>query len=861
MSRSIIILILFSLFLIDLPSDDTIVEALQFTPSNHTPLTTSEMGQLERAEWFDLMHGSQARGTWKKIEYHHQMAIQSAQKWSPNFKSNCLSSATANNKIIGQWIERGSSNQSGSVLKTNYLPQEDEIWLISDGGTLWKGDRSGNQWTVVNETIRFDGSLLYFIQHDDRFRILTLINEIPHYSEDNGLTWKPARGLTLNQGGQTKDPIVFNKGFNNYFFILAQSEDNANVQLYRSNDDGSEFNAVLSLAETSLDQVKLMQPHFSEDLFLIKKSPDHEGTQLIKVDIEENTLISLSNNEAFKFFEAPLNLEGWKQDTLYHFYSYNTFYDQKKGRITSQLFYSKDKGINWEFRSTLPHPPWEVGLFIDPNHPEKLYYGEVECFVSSNEGKNWALINPWREYYKNPDLFLHADVMNFGAFETEEGVPFMLVGHHGGLHVSYDGLSTLKNISLDGLNISQYYSVKSLDDLIVAGSQDQGLQWANGNSDEILPFDQKIIGDFGHLTFTNDQSALWAVYPGGIVAYISDIPSGNFDEVFQLGSPNRTVWLPPIVENPLLEEDAVLLAGGSITERDSGSFLINISHTGNGNLEASAFNYDFHFHSNGGHLSALAISPIAPSLWYAATDNGYFFVSENAGSDWSKNESFVLEGAPIYGQVIHPSAINPNIVYFGGSGYSNDPLFISNTKGQHFTSLSQGLPPTLIYDLVADEGEEIFFAATESGPYCYLKEDETWYPLNSGCAPNQSYWSVEWLQKSRTVRFGTFGRGIWDFKIDQLTSTTNSLVRSPILVFPNPTVDQLKIDLQQTFEGISPIKIKIFNQKGQIVFLSELVPMKQVHTLDISELASGHYFLSIQQNKTQYAHKFLKVSD
>ena len=34
-------------------------------------------------------------------------------------------------------------------------------------------------------------------------------------------------------------------------------------------------------------------------------------------------------------------------------------------------------------------------------------------------------------------------------------------------------------------------------------------------------------------------------------------------------------------------------------------------------------------------------------------------------------------------------------------------------------------------------------------------------------APDQTYWSVEYIDEINTARFGTYGRGIWDFVIDE----------------------------------------------------------------------------------------------
>ena len=34
-------------------------------------------------------------------------------------------------------------------------------------------------------------------------------------------------------------------------------------------------------------------------------------------------------------------------------------------------------------------------------------------------------------------------------------------------------------------------------------------------------------------------------------------------------------------------------------------------------------------------------------------------------------------------------------------------------------------------------------------------------------APDQTYWSVDFVPEINTARFGTYGRGIWDFVLDE----------------------------------------------------------------------------------------------
>jgi len=71
-----------------------------------------------------------------------------------------------------------------------------------------------------------------------------------------------------------------------------------------------------------------------------------------------------------------------------------------------------------------------------------------------------------------------------------------------------------------------------------------------------------------------------------------------------------------------------------------------------------------------------------------------------------------------------------------------------------------------VYELAGTPDDEYFFAATEVGPYVYIAEDEEWVDLAGISAPDQTYWSVEYIPELNTARFGTYGRGIWDFIMD-----------------------------------------------------------------------------------------------
>ena len=106
------------------------------------------------------------------------------------------------------------------------------------------------------------------------------------------------------------------------------------------------------------------------------------------------------------------------------------------------------------------------------------------------------------------------------------------------------------------------------------------------------------------------------------------------------------------------------------------------------------------------------------------------------------------------------------MVIIGGSGYSNPPVYISYNHGNNFEPLNNGLPNTLVYEITGTPDDSYFFAATEVGPYIYINNEGTWKNLADIYAPDQTYWSVEYIPELNTARFGTYGRGIWDFIIN-----------------------------------------------------------------------------------------------
>jgi len=96
-----------------------------------------------------------------------------------------------------------------------------------------------------------------------------------------------------------------------------------------------------------------------------------------------------------------------------------------------------------------------------PSDPETMIYGEVNIYNTKSGGKQWFKISDWWEYYNDVFGKIHADIMDIEEYVDPEGNPFTLISNHGGISETRDGGTTMKNIGLVGLNVSQYYDVRT----------------------------------------------------------------------------------------------------------------------------------------------------------------------------------------------------------------------------------------------------------------------------------------------------------------------------------------------------------------------------------------------------------------
>ncbi len=711
--------------------------------------------KIKRKQFFKRMHRSHPDDNWEEMDLiSKNKRIEKVLELRQNIISKKMNQSykpieKISNNLMGYWQERGSNNLAGRILTADIDWQNNLIYCASDGGNIWRGNMNGENWTSLNDYMQIKGiHFLRIIQTDIDKKILIANSDNFYFSENEGQTIEMSNGLSfLSQwdGNYIKRVIITNE---NIIYLLANEGTgnwNAMATIYKSTDYGKNFSKIINLDTISNQDVNHFDiwtnRYMQSAIYLIHDNQFYKLNNLDELEFISN--IPTSNND-------ENILTGGMGSNYPFFYAH----------IGGEIYQSINNGNSWINRGE--RPQWYFNLqnsFNSSNlNRDLIFWGGMEVFKSNNGASSWTLINNWWEYYGNESNKLHADIPEIRFFLDSDFNEVALISTDGGLYISYDNLETVQNISMNGLGVSQYYSTytkRTFPYHTYAGSQDQGFQRSTNPNNEIYNFIQSISGDYGHLCSGDNGETIWSNYPG-FTLYYSNPETGTGSLSLDFPGSGH-LWLAPLVEDPYNPNQAYL-GGGGITGGN------HIFHLTANNSSINFQELPFNFNST---VTAMSYSKTNYQYRYVLTYYGNFYHSNDNGNSWELSDSFNGPNAHyFYGSSIWSSVANPNKLIIGGSGYSNPPVYVSYNNGITFNELSEGLPNTLVYDLSGTPDDKYFFAATEIGPYVYIAEENLWTDLSGVSAPDQTYWSVEYIPELKTARFGTYGRGIWDFIIE-----------------------------------------------------------------------------------------------
>ncbi len=775
-----------------------------------------------KEEWFDAMHRCAPETNWRQMD----IAL----------RQHRTLSAGKMDAIQGEWREVGSNNLAGRTHLADYDSLTGEVYLVSSGGNIWKGTPGSNDWECLNDNFQITG--IHFFRRipfngSERWLAATGDWNIQGflYSDDQGVSWTYTTGLenAENWGTLRRAVIV-----NDVIYALTMEWDYSNWNkitcVYKSVDMGESFEQILEFPEPEYgaeSEFDMWAGYYHpENIYLIA------GTTFGRLDSQDQ----------FTVLGTLPETSGQTRISAFDENNPQNFYVAKTSNNITHFYTSNDGGVSWNQKGQVSEGPFQMNSFaVSVDNPNTVYFGGVSCFRSLNGGQTWTKKNEWWQYYGSEETMLHADIPGISPFKVD-GQELLFINTDGGTYISTDYLSSVQNISMENLRVSQYYSTYTFKEdpaVIYAGAQDQGFQRtvSGQTGDDVYAFDQLISGDYGHIVSGDDGASIWTVYPT-FAMYYPDAVNGQDNKMWSfVGS--GYYWMPQLMEDPY-NPSSCYVAGGSTT---SGSHIFYLSANGS---SITYIEQDFDFSEGGdAKISAMAYDKSNPINRYVLTSEGTFFISNDFGTTWSKSEGFTGPGCHyFYGASIVVSQNNPNTIYIGGSGYSSSPVFVSYDAGESFEPFNNGLPFTLVFDLVLNDDETMLFAATEIGAFaCDLQTGE-WTDLFDAGVPDQAFWSVEWVDDF--ARFASYGRGIWDF-----TPTTNVGMESfkeQAIVYPNPASDVIKYDLPDNVTIVS-----VTNINGKELYRSN----ENNGVINISGWNNGTVFLTSFDGKQKKSYKII----
>jgi len=700
-------------------------------PTEHTLEASAEADQKARRKaWFAHRHQAEPGVDWRELE----RANGEAEIERRNRSTRALATTS-------HWVERGSENVAGRVHTAALASDGQSLHVGTSLGGVWEGALNGSSWTPYGDNLYGGGHHLAVVPGATSGApdavLVASDGGLVHLTRDRGATWQIPSGLGTPNGVRR---VLTTSDGSGTVFLLRRG--NSRWKLFRSTDALASFQEVFDFNTFAGDA--WLTRDGRTDLYIVTATGVQKSTNLgaswsaVGAAPVSGTQAELTGSEA----GAPRLWSVWKSGGQ------------------SKLYRSNDAGASWTFLSNLSDY-WDV-LNASLTSEDVLLYGGVEAHRSYDAGSSFAVINTWGAYYGNPAARLHADIQGIDVVPSS-GLfgETWYISTDGGLYRSTDLLSSVENLALSGLRISQYYSTHTSSanpEHVLAGAQDQGYQRATSGSAsaEPLDFTQLISGDYGHLTSGDgDHDFVFSCYPGFVLIQVGETNPQLRTADFPAGEDHA--WIPPIVADPL----------------DARNFFLCASHLyryvkGSGNTWTVTqwSNFDFGV-AAGEYVSALVFSPLDPQRAYAVTDRGRMYHSSDRGVSWTASTSTGPSGQYFYGTALVASALDVDTVYVGGSGYSGPAVYRSTDGGVSFQAWNTGLPPTLVYCLgEARDGSGTLFAGSEQSAYRRAPTDAAWTNLTGSEAPITIYWSVEALPHENTMRFGTYGRGIFDYQLD-----------------------------------------------------------------------------------------------
>jgi photosystem II stability/assembly factor-like uncharacterized protein len=452
------------------------------------------------------------------------------------------------------------------------------------------------------------------------------------------------------------------------------------------------------------------------------------------------------------------------------------------------IYRSIDRGESWEQMNPVNvRPMYFSQIRIDPNDPQRIYYGGTSIMTSHDGGRTFS--DPgYGGQGVHPDqhaLWIDPDNSNN-----------LVLGNDGGVFLSYNRGQTWRFI--ENLPLGQFYEVDA--DMrdpyhICGGLQDNG-SWcipsATRDIKGISRRDAYLVGggDGYYVRIDQADPTTFYVEQGGASIKRFNFATGETQEIqpVALEKPKRNErgeeigalrgnWNAPIVMSSFDPKTIYVGMNVVFRSRDRGVTWTAISpdltlavNRDTLQLMGARVGRNALSRHDGvstfSTLTALSESSLDRNVLYSGSDDGQVQVTRDGGTTW-KNVTDRFIGLPRLSYVSRVVASRhvPGRVYATFDNHRSDDyrpyVYVSNDYGQTWRAITRGLPETSVYAIQEHPRiQNLVFLGHERGVHVSIDGGENWVSLNTNL-PTVPVASLLVHARDDDLVAATFGRAFW----------------------------------------------------------------------------------------------------
>ena len=694
------------------------------------------------------------------------------------------------------------------------VPSQPSVFYIGAvNGGVWKTDDAGRSWRPIFDAqptqsigaiavAPSDPNIIYVASGEGLLRPDLSVGNGIYRSRDAGRTWSH---LGLTEGQQIAELAIDPRDPSRLFAAVLGHPYGPNPErgIYRSQDAGASWERVLYKdADTGASAVAIDPVHpevVYAGLWQARLGPWEDknefngtGGGLFKSTDGGSSWRRLSAGLPATLAQVNIAIAPSTPQRLY--LSVGT---SEPGDYSSSaglgVFRSDDGGESWTRITTDPRPALRIGggdlavLRVDPTNADVVYSASIVTMKSTDGGRSWRPLRgaPGGDDYQN--LWINPSNPRIIALVSDQGALITLNGGE-----TWSSWLNQPTAQLYHVSVTPTFPYR-----VCAGQQESGSVCiaSRGNDGSVTDRDWHPVGAIEYGYVAPDPLDPDVIYGAGRSEVSKfHVSTGQIQNVTPIPLRGPEVWVhrtQPLMFSPLDAHTLYYAANRLYRTSDGGMSWEVISPVLAREAGAAPASVGT-LHPKGaeaqrGVIYALGLSPLDKARLWAGTDDGFVWVSSDAGANWSNVTPPDLTPWSKVTQV-EASHFDADTAYVSVSRMRIDDLhpylYRSRDRGRSWQSIAAGLPPDAPVNSVREDPlrRGLLFAATESAVWVSFDDGDHWDSLQMNL-PRTSMRDL-WIHEDDLI-LATHGRSIWTLDdITRLRQLPASPMREAMLFRP-----------------------------------------------------------------------------